>query len=124
MGGFYVNHMVCNTNVPAIIEAAPRDQFYLLKMSPNCSVAFDKLSEEQDEDYVASVAKKFSLAPGSTVLSVLVHDDSITIFWVAKNGAIINKYHSNPNYFSATDPPSPPVGGDAMVLCKIFHCFD
>jgi hypothetical protein len=120
MGGFYVNHMVCGADVPAIIEAAPIDQFYVLKLSPKCKLVLDRKSEGQDEDYVPRVAEQLSRPKDTRVLSVLVHDDSILEFWVAKNGEVINKYHSNPNYFSENLPPSPPVGGDAKLLLENF----
>jgi hypothetical protein len=53
----------------------------------------------QDESIGEALAKEL----GGTAWQVLVHDDDILMYWLWRQGELVDSYHSNPGYFGGED---------------------
>ena len=65
---------------------------------------------------------ELSQRPSARMLSVMIVDDDIMMYWLFEGGKIADTYNSNPGYNEVSDPPRPPEGGDSSKLCAAFAC--
>ena len=117
MGNFYINHTVCGLEVPAVIQQLSGSEAYVSHEKNGCFVIYDQRSEIE-----ANPAIELSQRPGARMLSVMIVDDDIMMYWLFEGGKIADTYNSNPGYNEVSDPPRPPEGGDSSKLCAAFAC--
>lgn len=120
MGNFYINHTVCSPDIPAVVQVVESKDAFVSRPRNSCVVIFDKASEQSPSDAV-KVGKTLSAAVnGTQVLTIMIHDDDIMLYWLHVTGEEVDSYNSNPSYMEMDDPPLPPIGGDSEKLCKAF----
>lgn len=121
MGNFYVNHTVCPADAPAIVETLSGRDAFVSNALNNCVVVFDKDSDELVPFANEKLAGTLS-ANGRTVLAVMNHDDDVLMYWLFRNGELVDNYDSMPDFGEVSEKPAVPVGGDANKLCEFFSC--
>ena len=119
MGSFYANHTVCAPNLSIIESIEKIRPAFVSKNENGCLVVFDEQSENQDEEYMQDTNILLSQKTGGVVLSALIHDDSMLLYWLSINGKIVQKYNSMPSLF-LDEEPRPPEGGNSSELCAAF----
>ena len=120
MGSSYVNHTVCSPDITAVIQTVKTADAFISQLRNGCVVIFDKPSE-QSLSAALEVGKALSKAVNSTqVLTVMIHDDDVMLYWLHAAGEEVDTYDSNPGYMEMDDPPPPPSGGNSEVLTKAF----
>ena len=122
MGSFYINHTVCGPDIPAVIQQLRGEEAYVSHTRNGCLVVFDKTSEIEGPPAIERLGAKLSTLKGSRVLSVMIADDDVMMYWLFADGKVADTYNSFPSYDEAADPPSPPSGGDSSKLCSAFTC--
>lgn len=60
---------------------------------------FDLLMEGQDEVLCELAARKLSQSLGTVAISFLLHDGDFLRYWLAREGKLLDRYHSLPGYF-------------------------
>ena len=120
MGNFYINHTVCGPDVPAIIRELRGEEAYASRAKNGCFVVFDKTSEIEGPPAIERLGTRLSALKGTRVLSVMIADDDVMMYWLFAEGKVADTYNSNPGYEEVVDPPPPPEGGDASKLCSTF----
>lgn len=117
MGNFYTSVTVANGDHGSV-EALMEGPAFLAAGGDGFTVVLDKACEAQDEAQLADLAGRLSQDLQCMAFAVLVHDDSILMYFLYENGESRDSYHSKPGYFSGDDLP--PSGGDADVLARMF----
>ncbi len=122
MGNFYTNITLKGPQQEQVLE-------YLSSLKRSASVSptingltvvLDEQCESQDITLLESLSADLSSKFDCPALAVLNHDDDILIYRFYKCGKLLDSYDSCPDYFSATDTPAGPTGGDAGILCAEF----
>ena len=122
MGNFYINHTVCGLEVPAVIQQLSGSEAYVFHEKNGCFVIYDQRSEIEADPAIEKLGIEISQRPGARMLSVMIVDDDIMMYWLFEGGKIADTYNSNPGYNEVLDPPRPPEGGDSSKLCAAFAC--
>ncbi|MFZ5815886.1 MAG: hypothetical protein ACOY93_11355 [Bacillota bacterium] len=60
---------------------------------------FDQLMEGQNEALCEWTVRKLSGALNTVAISFLLHDDDFVRYWLAREGRLLDRYHSVPDYF-------------------------
>ena len=120
MGNFYVNHTVCGHEVPAVIQQLSGSEAYVSLEKNGCFVVYDQKSEIEGDPAIEKLGIELSQRSGARVLSVMIADDDIMMYWLFQEGKVVDTYNSNPGYGEIADPPRPPEGGDSSKLCSAF----
>lgn len=60
---------------------------------------FDLIMEGQDEALCEGVVRKLSQALRTVAISFLLHDGDFVRYWLGKDGRLLDRYHSAPDYF-------------------------
>jgi hypothetical protein len=122
MGGFYTNHTLRGASQQAVAKAMAGREALISREENGYVVAFDKLSDNQNQEQIASLASSLSKSLNCALLAVLDHDDDIFWYQLYEAGKLSDEYNSTPNYWGTLGPaPLPPSGGDAARLCTAFH---
>ena len=122
MGNFYINHTVCGQDLSAVIQQLSGSEAYVSREKNGCFVIFDQKSEAEFNPAIEKLGIEFSRRPGARVLSVMIADDDIMMYWLFQEGKVVDTYNSNPGYDEVADPPRLPEGGDSSKLCSAFPC--
>ena len=119
MGNFYVNHVVVEADhdeVLAELRRIGRGGYCSETVGGNVYV-YDNESESQDENVIERLAVELSRLKCRSVFAFLNHDDDVLVIWVARDGEIVDRFNSCPDYFSEQMPETPtPTGGDPAVM--------
>lgn len=120
MGAFYANITIVCDQPAAIMEEfkASRTGGYVAAHPGRYT--FVALNDEQTgaPELLEMFSTWFSGRTGCTVLGVIVHDDDIMNYVLARDGKVVDEYNSSPDYF--TDGEAPPNGGNAGKLATVF----
>ena len=121
MGSFYTNVTLRTADQTRIVEALKSSRRQALVSPPanNCTVVFDRETEDQDIDVLNQLASALSGRLGCPALAVLNHDDDVLIYTLHERGQLVDEYNSSPAYFT-DGPGADPEGGDAERLCRAF----
>lgn len=118
MGEFLVNLFVRSEDRNAVVEAVKpilrpayaqvntrgkmHDESTALYVAPSIRGwvgIFDLLMEGQDERLCERTVRELSASMQTVGLSFLVHDGDFVRYWLARNGRLLDRYHSAPDYF-------------------------
>jgi hypothetical protein len=87
-------------------------------------VLFDRETEDQDMDVITELTCRVSRELKCAALTFLVHDTDICLYCLCREGALLDRFFSQPSYFSQSPQVEPPLGGDAALLCQAFNAPD
>jgi hypothetical protein len=120
MGGFYTNYTLRTADHDAVVKALKGFKAVVSPVKNGCIVVAEEKSDHQSEAHVEKLASRLSGKLKCPVLAVIVHDDDILLYWLCDQGKLVDRYNSKPGYFDPSKA-SPPIGGDAQKLCRIFN---
>ncbi|HWZ63358.1 MAG TPA: hypothetical protein VNX02_10080 [Steroidobacteraceae bacterium] len=122
MGSFYVNVTVRGPTQEDVIAAVSERAAYVSQTIAGCTVILDESCESQLEAEIITFAAVLSYRLHCPAFSAFVHDDDIFVYWLHRDGALLDIYNSNPGAFA---PPgmtfTGPVGGNASLLASTFE---
>ena len=86
------------------------------------AVVAEERLDEQDNAWMGTLVAQLSQRCSCAALGAIVHDSDILMLALAKNGQVVDTYHSCPGYFdeAASDDDFRPSGGDALQLAEAF----
>jgi hypothetical protein len=120
MGGFYTNYTLRGPSQQAVSAVLKGRRALVTDSHNGCVVAFDEISDQQDQEQISELAARLSRELACPVLAVLDHDDDILWYQLYISGKRTDEYHSWPGYFDRSADPSASSGGDAEQLCAAF----
>lgn len=123
MGSFYTNFTVQGSDSKPVMAAMAGLNAAILPCGEFVVVGEEE-SDSQDTDVIEKLAKKISIHLKTSVFASMNHDDDILMYWLFKNGEMLDSYNSAPDYFSDAAEPAGPEGGKANVLCELYGCDD
>lgn len=122
MGSFYVNVTVRGPTQEDVIAAVGERAAYVSQTVAGCTLILDESCESQLEAEIITFAAVLSYRLHCPAFSAFVHDDDIFVYWLHRDGALLDIYNSNPGAFA---PPgmtfTGPVGGNASLLASTFE---
>jgi hypothetical protein len=121
LGAFYTNIALKGPAQAAVLTylRAQGREAYVAPTIGDITLVYDLACESQDPAILTALAANLSRAFECPALAALVHDDDFLVYALFQNGAQVDEYTSDPNYFEG-ERPAPPSGGDAGVLCTAF----
>jgi hypothetical protein len=120
MGNFYTNITLRGPELDPVLAYLDAEAIvaYVGAPQPGYVVVYDRASESQDEAILMARAAQLSRHFSCVAFAVLNHDDDVLAYWLYENGVQIDSYNSLPGW--ETGDESPPSGGDAAALCRVF----
>jgi hypothetical protein len=124
MGLFYANLTVYRPARSALRAELRRLQrvAFLGPTVGGHTAVFDKALDEGSPGDVERLGRAITKALSCAALAASLHDDDVLYLWLFQGGRIRDRYDSCPGYY---DPkatrPTPPVGGDAGLICRAFE---
>jgi DNA-binding YbaB/EbfC family protein len=120
MGAFYVNITLRGPQQVDVIAELKRQQrrAYVSSSVNGYTVVYDEICDTQDEDEIKSFVAALSRVFSCPALAALVHDDDVFVYWLYRDGKLLDSYNSAPGYFEGRNLK--PKGGKAELLCEIF----
>jgi len=91
MGGFYANYTLSGPSQKAVVRALAGRRAIVSPESSGCVVAYDKASDDQDQEMIASLALDLSGNLNCPVLAVLDHDDDILWYQLYEDGKLTDE---------------------------------
>jgi hypothetical protein len=123
MGNFCTNISLKGGSQADLVAAlnANNRSAYISPTIDGVTVVYDELCENQDTDELGRLASDLSKVVHGRALAILIHDDDIFWYELHSDGRRVDAYNSEPNYFSTTEGPAGPQGGDARKLSDAFE---
>lgn len=103
MGTFFTNLHVridSNARVMEMLKSMATSRAYVSSCENHWVSVFDEQIESQDEDKIQELAMGLSRELASAVFAFMVHDSDVFCYWLYVRGSLIDKYNSNPAYFT------------------------
>jgi hypothetical protein len=124
MGAFFTNYQVRTKSASAVKKAIAtlvQSRAYVSPEKNGWVTVYDESSEEQNEATLGRIAAGLSKVLDAAVLSFLVHDSSITVYWLYQGGVITDEFNSAPDYFGkkVNDETCARVRGNADALLPL-----
>lgn len=122
MGSFYVNVTLRGPAQSEVIAAVTERAAYVSQTVSGCTLILDESCESQLEAEIITFAAVLSYRLRCPAFSAFVHDDDIFVYWLHRDGSLLDIYNSNPGAFA---PPgmsfAGPVGGNVSLLASTFE---
>lgn len=122
MGSFYVNVTVRGPAQSDVIAAVTERAAFVSQTVAGCTLILDETCESQLEAEIITFAAVLSYRLRCPAFSAFVHDDDIFVYWLHRDGTLLDMYNSNPGAFA---PPgmtfAGPAGGNASLLASTFE---
>lgn len=108
MGAFFTN-LQARANDPAAVAAALEpllgaDLAWMSRSQNGWVSIYPESTEGQDARVLEGLASGLSATLGAPVLGILIHDSDVLHLWAFANGALVDEYDSNPDYFEEVSP--------------------
>jgi hypothetical protein len=123
MGAFFTNLQVRKASAEATCAALEKMNQGRAYVSPDGNgwvTVYCEATDDQNTDTMGRIAAGLSKTLKTEVLGFLVHDSDIAVYWLYRNGELIDEFNSAPNYFEekefGTDEAS---GGNLDVLLPL-----
>jgi len=102
MGAFFTNYQVrseSTSRVRDIVGSVAQARAYISPPSNGWVTVYDERSDDQDDAIIQELAGELSGTLKTTVLAFLVHDSDVAMYWLYRDGALVDEFNSNPHYF-------------------------
>jgi hypothetical protein len=123
MGAFFTNLQVRKASAQATCAALEKMDLGRAYVSPDGNgwvTVYCEATDEQDIGTMGNLASGLSKTLKTEVLGFLVHDSDIAMYWLYRNGELIDEFNSAPNYFEQKEfSGDGPQGGNADVLLPL-----
>lgn len=98
-----------------VADAAAADRTMLIDLQGDWVSVYDEVCDGQDQGELAQLASALSRAFSTHAVTILVHDSDVLLLGLFRDGAQIDRYDSDPNYFEGAGAGTsrPPSGRPA-----------
>ncbi len=105
MGNFYTNIALKGPDQKDVVEFLRKEGrvSYVSPTVRGITMVYDEESENQDGYTLAHLAFRLSKSFGCPAWAVLNHDDSVLLYWLYREGKLIDEYCSYPAFFGEDD---------------------
>ncbi len=122
MGAFFTNLQVRKSSQQAVCEAFQKmnqGRAYVSPDAANWVTVYSEVTEDQNDETLREIAGALSRTLKTDVLAILVHDSDIAMYWLFRNGDLIDQFNSAPNYFEGAGDSDEAEGGDPDALLPL-----
>lgn len=122
MGAFYGNITLTGVKPDQVAKTLRGRRAITASSVSNHVVVFDSVCDAQEIEAMQSLAAQITHELSCHALAILVHDDDVLVYYLFRNGKLIDSYNSCPSYFEfgSTKNAAAPEGGKAKLLVKAF----
>ena len=102
MGAFFVNyHVRTNAKGKVCVALGPliTTGAYVSPPKNGWVTVYEKSSDEQDDTIIRRIGSELSNALNTAVISFLVHDSDIAMYWLFQSGSLVDEFNSAPDYY-------------------------
>jgi hypothetical protein len=102
MGAFFVNFQVRSDSAATVCDALTPMVKTAAFVSPPRNgwvTVYEKSSDQQDDGIIRQMGTDLSNALNAAVVSFLVHDSDIAMYWLFQSGKLLDEFNSAPDYF-------------------------
>lgn len=105
MGASFTNFHVRSTAsaATAAVSELTTSRGYISPASSGWVTIYLEETESQDVEVLCRIAAALSKALATDVLACLVHDSDIAMYWLHRNGELVDELNSCPDYFEEVD---------------------
>lgn len=124
MGSFFTNIHVRKVASKAVGDALPKLTDGPAYVSPEANgwvTVYPEATEDQSEETLRAIAGGLSQALKADVLAFTVHDSDIALYWLFRNGTLVDEFNSAPDYFgnAVSEAERERVSGRVEVLLPL-----
>lgn len=122
MGAFYGNITLTKVRPDQVAKALRGRRAIIASCASDQVVVFDSVCDAQDIEAMQILAAQTSRELSCHALAILVHDDEVLVYYLFRNGELMDSYNSWPSYFEfgSTKNAAAPEGGKAELLVEAF----
>lgn len=124
MGWTYAHLVLFGANQKEIAAALRNRDAVISPTINDFSLIADKEFEGGDVQAIRLMAERLSKELKCPAMAVMEFDDDVLWYQLVQDGAIVDEYNSEPDYFDFEgkhDPPRGPQGGSASKVCEAFQ---
>jgi hypothetical protein len=102
MGAFFVNYHVRSDSMARVRDALSpmvKSAAYVSPSKAGWVTVYEKSSDQQDDQIIRRIANELSTALKTAIVSFLVHDSDIFMYWLFQSGQLVDEFNSAPDYF-------------------------
>src|SRR5258708_5159051 len=102
MGSFLTNYQVRSDSASAVREALAglvQSRAYVSPPKDGWVTVYDEASDHQDDVTLRRMALGLSERLKTSVLCFLVHDSDVMVYWLCRDGTLVDEFNSDPDYF-------------------------
>jgi hypothetical protein len=102
MGASFTNLHVRSAPTQSVCDALPKitpSRAYISRPSNSWVTVYTEVTEDQDDKKLRAIASELSKTLKADVLAFVVHDSSIAMYWLYRNGTLADEFNSAPEYF-------------------------
>lgn len=102
MGSFFTNLHIRNASTKAVCAALPNltdTRAYVSPESGGWVTVYCEATEDQNSETICELAGALSTTLKTEALGFLVHDSDIAMYWLYRDGVLIDEFNSAPDYF-------------------------
>jgi len=102
MGAFFVNYHVRSDSTARVCKALGpliKAGAYVSPTKNGWVTVYEKSSDEQDDEIIRRIGSELSNTLKTAVISFLVHDSDIAIYWFFRSGELVDEFNSAPDYY-------------------------
>jgi hypothetical protein len=117
VGAFFTNIQVRSGEADDVEQALRpllKAKAYLSKSENGWVSVFPEQTETQDES-LQRMTQSLSAMLKTDAVGIMCHDSDVFLYWLGREGNIVDEYNSLPNYFDDSMPEEP-TGGEAALL--------
>ncbi len=102
MGAFFVNYQVridSTAKVCVVLGPLVETGAYVSPPKNGWVTVYEKASDEQDDTIIRRIGSELSRILNTPVVSFLVHDSDIAMYWLFQAGKLVDEFNSAPDYY-------------------------
>ncbi len=102
MGSFFTNFQIHNSSTAKVAKILPKiitGEAYFSPANNGWVTVYTEESETQAKGVITNIAAKMSKELKTEVFGFMVHDSDIAVYWLYRNGKIVDEFNSCPDYF-------------------------
>src|SRR5215471_16522666 len=102
MGAFFVNYHVRSDSTVKVCDALGpliKTGAYVSPPKNGWVTVYEKSSDEQDDTIIRRIGSEVSKSLNTAVISFLVHDSDIAMYWLFQSGKLVDEFNSAPDYY-------------------------
>lgn len=124
MGAFFTNlhvHNASTESVSAALAELIETRAYVSPPQNDWVTIYSEVTESQDDEILREIAGGLSERLNTDVIAFLVHDSDVALYWLFRNGALVDEFNSDPLYFGGdvSDAALDRVRGDTDALLPL-----